>query len=77
MSTSTPGLSEWLERQVEHFADTFRRQAYGPIVDGATVDDCLRITAAHNRKVRKVAALVQGALADLHVAPTAAPRSRA
>ncbi len=47
------GLSEWLQEQVEQFADTFRRQVHDSTISQDTVDQCLRVTATHNRKVRR------------------------
>ena len=45
------GLVEWAEVQVKQFAETFRRQVYGPTSDPVVIEESLRITAHHNRKV--------------------------
>lgn len=46
------GLVQWAEVQVHQFAETFRRQVYGPTSDPVVIEESLRITAHHNRKVR-------------------------
>jgi hypothetical protein len=46
-----------MQEQVEHFADIFRRQVYGPSISQDVVDSAVRITAVHNRKVRACASL--------------------
>ena len=45
------GLVEWAELEVRQFAETFRRQVYGPTADPVIVEESLRITSHHNRKV--------------------------
>ncbi|WWC73016.1 uncharacterized protein I206_106981 [Kwoniella pini CBS 10737] len=45
------GFTTWAKEQIETFADMFRRQVYAPNVDQSVVDECLRVTASHNRKL--------------------------
>lgn len=51
MRTFVVGLVEWAELEVRQFAETFRRQVYGPTADPVIVEESLRITSHHNRKV--------------------------
>ncbi|KAK6906113.1 hypothetical protein I203_100096 [Kwoniella mangroviensis CBS 8507] len=41
----------WAKEQIEMFADMFRRQVYAPNVEQNVVDECVRVTASHNRKL--------------------------
>lgn len=56
------GLVEWAEVEVKQFAETFRRQVYGPTSDPVVIEESLRITAHHNRKVREIQCLSNGSL---------------
>lgn len=45
------GLVTWAKKEIETFAETFRRQVYGKSVEPKVVEDSLRVVAVHNRKV--------------------------
>nr|XP_019049686.1 exocyst complex component EXO84 [Kwoniella bestiolae CBS 10118]OCF28616.1 exocyst complex component EXO84 [Kwoniella bestiolae CBS 10118] len=44
------GFITWAKEQIETFSDMFRRQVYAPNVEQGVVDECVRVTASHNRK---------------------------
>lgn len=44
----------WAKNQIETFGDLFRRQVYAPTIDASVADECMKITAAHNKKVSPV-----------------------
>ncbi|EIW66056.1 hypothetical protein TREMEDRAFT_41093 [Tremella mesenterica DSM 1558] len=45
------GFVTWAKAQIETFADMFRRQVYAPTIDGNVAEECLKVTASHNRKL--------------------------
>ncbi|WWC91120.1 uncharacterized protein L201_006061 [Kwoniella dendrophila CBS 6074] len=45
------GFITWAKEQIETFADMFRRQVYAPNVEQTVADECIRVTASHNRKL--------------------------
>lgn len=45
------GFITWAKQQVELFAEMFRRQVYAPNVSNQVAEECIRVTASHNRKV--------------------------
>ncbi|KAK8843984.1 hypothetical protein IAR55_006777 [Kwoniella newhampshirensis] len=45
------GFVTWAKEQIETFADLFRRQVYAPNIGQSTVDECIHVTASHNRKL--------------------------
>ncbi|WVQ84675.1 hypothetical protein IAT38_006830 [Cryptococcus sp. DSM 104549] len=45
------GFVTWAKEQIETFADLFRRQVYAPNVGRGVADECLHVTASHNRKL--------------------------
>ena len=58
------GFITWAKQQIETFADMFRRQVYGPTIESSFVDECIRVTASHNRKVRQVSQQLSSSYAD-------------
>ncbi len=48
------GFVTWAKDQIETFADMFRRQVYAPTIEEGVAEECIRVTASHNRKVRDV-----------------------
>ncbi|EKM61512.1 uncharacterized protein PHACADRAFT_135232 [Phanerochaete carnosa HHB-10118-sp] len=42
---------EWAKKQVEAYAEMFRKQVYGSDVDPQTVEDAKKITQAHSKKL--------------------------
>ena len=47
----TLGFITWAKEQIETFADLFRRQVYATTIEDGIADECIRVTASHNRKV--------------------------
>ncbi|OCF35643.1 exocyst complex component EXO84 [Kwoniella heveanensis BCC8398] len=45
------GFVTWAKEQIETFADMFRRQVYAPNIEKGVADECIRVTASHNRKL--------------------------
>ncbi|WVF65465.1 hypothetical protein IAT40_000193 [Kwoniella sp. CBS 6097] len=45
------GFVTWAKEQIETFADMFRRQVYAPNIEQGVADECIRVTASHNRKL--------------------------
>ena len=41
----------WAKEQVETFADLFRRQVYASTIGPGIAEECIKVTASHNRKV--------------------------
>lgn len=48
------GFVTWAKEQIETFADMFRRQVYAPNIAEGVADECIRVTASHNRKVSRI-----------------------
>ena len=46
------GFIIWAKAQIETFADMFRRQVYAPTIAEGVAEECMRVVASHNRKVR-------------------------
>ena len=46
------GLVEWSKKQIEIFAELFRKQVFTSDVDQNTVDECVKITHDQGKKVR-------------------------
>ncbi|KAI5450924.1 exocyst complex component exo84 [Naganishia albida] len=44
---------EWCQSQITHFAESFRRQVYGPAEDPTVIRDSLTVVAFHNRKLMR------------------------
>jgi hypothetical protein len=53
-SYSLLGFIVWAKEQIETFADMFRRQVYAPTIPEGVSDECMRVVASHNRKVRLI-----------------------
>jgi hypothetical protein len=51
--TLLPGFIEWCQAQITHFAESFRRQVYGPSEDPIVIRDSLTVVAFHNRKLMR------------------------
>ena len=51
------GFIEWCQAQITHFAESFRRQVYGPAQDPIVIRDSLTVVAFHNRKLMREAGL--------------------
>jgi hypothetical protein len=50
-TTKISGFIIWARQQIEDFAQMFRRQVYAPNVANQVAEECIRVTASHNRKV--------------------------
>lgn len=48
------GFIDWAKKQIELYAEIFRKQVYSSDVDQQTVEEALRITHSQSRKVREL-----------------------
>lgn len=49
----SPGFIEWCQGQITLFAESFRRQVYGPLENPTVIRDSLTVVAFHNRKLMR------------------------